>query len=104
DRLLANGLIGGGWAELPNLSEISARADLAHLYADSYPDVSAKAQANYVGQLWSLLNRMQDGELAVMPLKTTGTVAVGRIAGPYEYRTDLGADLLHVRPVEWLRT
>jgi restriction system protein len=39
-----------------------------------------------------------------MPLKTSGTVAVGRITGPYEYRVDLGPDVHHVRSVRWLRT
>jgi restriction system protein len=37
-------------------------------------------------------------------VKTTGTVAVGTIAGPYQYRTDLGDDLQHVRPVKWIAT
>lgn len=47
---------------------------------------------------------MHDGELVVLPLKTTGTIAVGRISGPYEHRSDLGPDLTHVRPVRWERT
>jgi restriction system protein len=46
---------------------------------------------------------MAEGELVVLPLKTTGTIAVGRIMGPYQYRTDIGADLRHVRPVRWER-
>ncbi len=47
---------------------------------------------------------MQVDELVVLPLKTTGTVAVGRISGPYAYRTDLGEELCHVRPVTWIKT
>jgi restriction system protein len=47
---------------------------------------------------------MADGELAVLPLKTSGTIAVGRINGPYAYRDDLGPDFRHARPVEWLAT
>ena len=47
---------------------------------------------------------MQLGELVVLPLKMTGTVAVGKITGPYEYRSDLGEDLRHVRAVEWIRS
>jgi len=45
---------------------------------------------------------MKDGDLVVLPVKTTGTVAIGRISGPYEYRTDLGSDLRHVRSVTWI--
>ena len=104
ERLLANGLIGGGWETLPSLVGVSSKQDLAERYAVAYPDSGRAAQANYVGQLWSLVNRMQDGDLVVLTVKTNGTVAVGRIIGPYEYRTDLGDDLQHVRPVEWIAT
>jgi restriction system protein len=45
---------------------------------------------------------MQDGELVALPLKSSGTVAIGRVNGPYAYRNDLGADFKHTRGVEWL--
>ena len=102
-RLLQHGLLGGGWELLPSLTEVTSREQLAKLYADAYPDVAIKTASNYVGQLWSLTHRMSEGELVVLPLKTTGTIAVGRITGPYQYRTDFGADLTHVRPVRWER-
>lgn len=102
-RLLKHGLLGGGWELLPSLAEVNSREDLATRYAEAYPDVSAKTAANYIGQLWSLTHRMANDELVVLPLKTSGTIAVGRIAGPYQYRSDLGDDLRHVRPVKWLR-
>jgi restriction system protein len=102
-RLLEHGLLGGGWELLPSLTNVTTRAQLAEVYAEAYPDVAIKTASNYVGQLWSLIDRMSDGELVVLPLKTTGTIAVGRIVGPYQYRTDLGADITHVRPVRWER-
>jgi restriction system protein len=104
ERLLQHGLIGGGWERLPSLAGLTSKEELAARYAEAMPDVAKQAAANYVGQLWSLVSRMQDGELVVMPLKTSGTVAVGRIRGPYEYRDDLGPDLHHVRPVQWITT
>lgn len=102
-RLLQHGLLGGGWELLPSLADVGSREQLAKLYAAAYPDVAVKTASNYVGQLWSLIDRMSADELVVLPLKTTGTIAVGRIAGPYQYRTDLGGDLTHVRPVHWER-
>ncbi len=104
DRLIAHNLIGGGWDLLPTLQGVQTKDDLAALYASAYPDASKPTAANYVGQLWSLLDRMSDDDLVVMPLKTTGTIAVGQITGPYEYRSDLGPDLTHVRPVAWTTT
>lgn len=102
-RLLEHGLLGGGWELLPTLADVKTRDELVKLYAASYPDVTAKTASNYVGQLWSLIHRMANDELVVLPLKTSGTIAVGRIAGDYQYRSDLGEDLRHVRPVKWLR-
>ena len=46
---------------------------------------------------------MQVGDLVVLPLKTTGKIAVGRITGGYLFRDDLGDDLRHLGPVEWIR-
>lgn len=104
DRLLEHGIIGGGWEDLPSLKDVKSKEELAALYSSSYPDAGASTRANYVGQLFSLIQRMEVGELVVLPLKTTGTVAVGRIDGPYEFREDLGDDLKHIRSVKWLRT
>lgn len=104
ERLLSGGLIGGGWEDLPDLSGIHDRNALHQLYVRSYPEASQRRASNHVGQLWSLIHRMQKGELVVLPVKTTGTIAVGRVAGDYQYRTDLGEDLRHVRPVEWIET
>jgi restriction system protein len=104
DRLIEHNLIGGGWEQLPSLEGVSSKDELSDLYRASYPDAKASTVSNYVGQLWSLLDRMEDGELVVLPLKTTGTIAVGRVAGPYQYREDLGNDLRHCRPVTWITT
>ena len=104
DLLLERGLIGGSWGPLASLEDVGGVGELAERFAGAYPDMAAKSRSNYVGQLWSLRQRMQDGELVVMPLKTTGTIAIGRISGPYAYREDLGEVLQHVRPVTWQRT
>jgi len=102
ERCLDQGVIGGGWEKIPDLGGVVSREALAAVCEESEPDWSAKTRSNYVGQLWSLRERMQEGELVALPLKTTGTVAIGRIAGPYAYRHDLGADFRHTRPVDWL--
>lgn len=102
DLMLSEGLIGGGWEALEALEEVEDKGDLVSLYSKAYPDASDKKASNHVAQLWSLVSRMSDDDLVVLPLKTTGTVAVGRVAGPYQYRTDLREDTRHVRPVKWL--
>ena len=102
ERCLDHGVIGGGWEKIPDLSGVGSKEDLAVVCEEAEPEWSPKTRSNYVGQLWSLRERMQDGELVALPLKTSGTVAIGRIKGPYTYRDDLGADFMHTRGVEWL--
>jgi len=104
DRCLEHRLVGGGWEQIPDLSNIPDKEALAALAQEAAPDWAARTRSNYVGQLWSLRERMKEGELVVLPLKTTGTVAVGRVTGPYAYRDDLGSDIKHTRSVEWLAT
>jgi restriction system protein len=104
DRLIEHKLIGGGWEQLPSLQGVSSKEELSEFYRTAYPEAKASTVSNYVGQLWSLVSRMQEGELVVFPLKTTGTIAVGRVTGPYQHREDLGDDLRHCRPVNWIAT
>lgn len=104
ERCLDHSIVGGGWEQISDLSPVESKDALNELCAREAPGWSAKKRSNYVAQLWSLRERMQTNEVVVLPLKTTGTVAVGRISGPYQYRTDLGEEFRHVRPVNWLRT
>lgn len=75
-------VIGGGWEQLPSLEHIDSEEKVAELYRAAYPDMKASAIANYVGQLWSLVHRMQEGELVVLSVKTTGTIASGASLAP----------------------
>jgi restriction system protein len=102
ERCLEHGVIGGGWDKIPDLSNVESKQALAAVCEHAEPGWSAKTRSNYVGQLWSLRERMGNGELVALPLKTSGTVAIGRINGPYSYRDDLGSDFKHTRSIEWL--
>lgn len=104
ERCLEHGVIGGGWEDIPDLTAVASKDELSGLCEVAAPSWSTRTRANYVAQLWSLRKRMTDGELAVLPLKTSGTIAVGKISGPYAYRDDLGSDFRHTRSVEWLQT
>jgi restriction system protein len=104
ERCLEHEVVGGGWEQIPDLSTVDSREAVSAICEQAAPGWSANTRSNYVGQLWSLRERMKDDELVVLPLKTTGTIAVGRITGPYAYREDLGEELRHVRPVTWLKT
>ena len=101
---LEKGLSVIGWEELPNLAGINTREELEELYRQTYPDASNNKVANHVGQVWAFKGRMQEGDLVVLPLKARAAIAIGRITGPYEYRSELPLDARHTRKTKWLKT
>lgn len=92
------------WNDLPDLSQITDRQQLVSLFGKTFPDDSAARISNHVGQVWAFCGRIQKGDLVVLPLKTQSAIAIGRVTSDYEYRTDLGESIRHVRRVNWLRT
>lgn len=98
---LAEGVAGGGWGEVPDLSECASRDDVRELVTRGMPQSSAGTVTNHVAQLWGL-RQVEPGDLIVLPRKLTKTVAVGRCRSGYEYRP--GEALPHVVSVEWIRT
>jgi len=102
--VLSSGVAAIGWEDLPDLSTIHDRGDLAHLCRATYPDDKPRAVANWVGQLWAFLREMNERDLVVLPLKKTAVIAIGEVQGPYQYRSDFPSDARHARPVKWLRT
>lgn len=104
DRFLEKSLIGIGWEDLGDLSQFASREALKEAYRAVYPGESEVKVGVQVGQLWAFSHGMKEGDLIVVPLKTRGQIAVGRIAGAYGHASDLGGDMRHVRPVKWIRT
>jgi restriction system protein len=92
------------WNELPDLSAVQSREAMADLYRSAHPGDSTARVANAVGQLWGFRGRIKEGDLVVLPLKTRSAIAIGRVMGPYRYRTDLDEGVLHTHSVEWIKT
>jgi restriction system protein len=93
-----------GWEELPDLAGVESREALAELVRTAHPDAGKGRIANWTGQLWAFTQRMQSDDLVVLPLKMQAAIAIGTVAGPYRYRTDLGDEVRHTRPTRWLKT
>lgn len=85
---LNEGVTGGGWDEVPDLTTCETREDVQALVARTFPEDSAGRRANYTGQLWALRGRIKHGDIMTLPMKTTGQVAIGRVTAGYEYRAD----------------
>ena len=99
---LAQGLACIGFYEVPDLSQTMAREGIADLLRQTYPHDSAAALRNFTGQLYAFVHRIHEGDMVAMPLKSQPQIALGRVVGPYTYRSDLG-EVHHTRKVEWVR-
>ncbi|MBP0579583.1 restriction endonuclease [Labrys sp. LIt4] len=92
-----------GWEQLPDLSKPATRDELTALLAWTYPNEKPKTLSNWESQVWPFARVIVEGDLVVLPLKTRSTIAIGRVTGPYQYRSGLTSDgSLHTRPVKWL--
>ena len=100
---LKKGMAVIGWEDLPDLTPVNSREALAQLLKDTYPDEGPNKLANWRGQLWAFRNRIQKGDLVVLPLKRRSAIAIGRVTGEYAYLPE-GSDGVHTRPVKWLKT
>jgi len=104
-RAIEKGFVTIGWNWLPSLSSVESKKELERLYKKTYPDAKKRTMANEVGQIWRFLKRMKEGvDLVALPSKFQSTIAIGKVEGAYEYRTDLGEDIHHIRRVKWIKT
>src|SRR5437868_4152350 len=83
ETALQKGIVVIGWDELPDLSAVKSRESLAQLMKETYPDDSVNRLTNWTGQVWAFRDRIQPGDLVVLPLKTRSAIAIGEVNGPY---------------------
>lgn len=96
---LETGELVTGW----QLDDISGATDRHQIFAkvqEANPDQKPGTLTNWAIQLNQLARDVKEGDLVVLPLKTTGQVAIGRVKGSYRHTSDRHP----ARQVEWLRT
>ena len=104
DFAIEGNLAGGGFHEVPDLTNVSTRDEMKKVVRRAYPSAGEKKVVNYVGQLWALRSRVRPNDLAVLPLKTTSQIALGVVTGGYQFRADADAGKQHVVSVDWRET
>jgi restriction system protein len=100
---LEKGFVVIGWDEMPDLSNIKSFDEMKEFHLKIYPDEELRVRANFSGQLWAFVGRIQVGDLVALPLKTRSAIALGKITGDYQYRPEHGEGAKHVRAVKWIR-
>lgn len=101
---LEKGLVTIGANEFGSLAGVESREELTTLYREIHPDAGDGKTTNHVGQLWAFRGRIQLGDLVILPLKSRTAIAVGKVTGAYEYSTEYGDQVRHIRRVEWLKS
>lgn len=103
-RALAEGLTFIGWPGLGDISGFDTRDGIRSALKAAYPDYADNVIANWTGQLWRFTHQIAVGDYVVMPLHTKpGYVAIGSVAGEYQYRATEPVEFRHIRAVHWLR-
>lgn len=93
-----------GFDHIPDLTEVTSRDAVRAIAQASVPEDSPVARvSNWTGQLWAL-RRIQQGDLAVLPLKTTSQIALGIVAGEYKFITDEEGRKRHSIFINWQQT
>ena len=100
---LDNSILTIGFGLLGDLSGVSGRDGFIEVVREIHPEHSLHQVRNHGRQVWSFVEQIQPEDLAVMPRKGTGFVAVGVFLGDYLYRSAAG-DFAHGRRVSWINT
>ena len=102
DHALTHDLAVIGFRDIPSLASARDYAEVQRLVAEAHPGAAKRRVGNWTGQLWAFAISMTEGDIVVMPCKTSGQIAIGRVSGPYKYQK-IGDSFRHTRPVRWIR-
>ena len=100
---LDNGILTIGFGLRGDLSGVSSRENFIKVLERIHTDRTPNQIRNDGSQVRFFVELIQPDDLAVMPRKETGFVAVGVFSGNYLYRTDAG-EFAHGRRVNWINT
>lgn len=98
---LEHGVAAVGWDEIPDVSGVGSREQLAELMRQAYPDSKPQRLQNLVAQVWAFAHTISIGDLVTLPLKRRAAIAFGQVTGPYTYQPDNPLGAKHVRAVRW---
>lgn len=87
-----------GWS-VSDLSSAKTRTDILQILEPCYPTEKQGTLQNWAVQLNQFIHGITEGDLAIVPLKTSNQIAIGRFEGPYYGKADRPC-----RRVKWLRT
>tara|TARA_R110002072_G_scaffold171448_2_gene325148 strand:- start:17842 stop:18900 length:1059 start_codon:yes stop_codon:yes gene_type:complete len=88
-----------GFLDVGDLTNHNSREAIFTELIEAMPDQGTNRVRNYSAQLNQFVNKMAIGDYVVMPRQLTNGVAIGIVAGEYEF--EAVGDFKHSRAVEW---
>jgi restriction system protein len=85
-----------------DLGGFTQREQVLAALAERYPEAKPKTLVNWSSQVWPFAQRMQAGDLVVMPLKTQPVVYIGELVGSYQFESEGPEPFFHWRGVRWI--
>lgn len=85
-----------------DLGGFMQREQVLAALAERYPDAKPKSLVNWSSQIWPFAQRMQAGDLVIMPLKTQPVVYIGELVGGYQFESEGPEPFYHWRGVRWI--
>lgn len=99
-RALSENVLATGWRFNADMSAASDRQQIFDFLNGQYADQKTGTLQNWAVQLNQFKNEAKDGDLAIVPLKTTKEIAIARMTGDY-FQAD---GIFPARKVKWLVT
>ncbi|HSO95157.1 MAG TPA: twin-arginine translocation signal domain-containing protein, partial [Acidimicrobiia bacterium] len=100
---LAHDVVVVGWDQTGDVADAASPGDVRDRLAAAYPTAPREALDSWAEQLWAFGHGIGEADMVAIRLERPGTVAFGRITGPYRYDPDAPENRRHQRPVRWVR-
>lgn len=104
-RAREEGFVCIGWTEIGDLSPYDTRDKMKEAMERAYPSLKPKSISSSYGQAYRFAHEIKEGDPVVFPIRPTSEIAIGRIAGPYQWSPDpdlIANECNNFRPVQWL--
>ena len=90
-----------GWPAMGDLTDVSSRDKMRDILQQFYPNSPPGRIRNHTTSLWYFRDKIEVGDLIVMPRKGEKTITVGEVLREYEYRPEF-EEYPNVRMVKWI--
>jgi restriction system protein len=102
-KFFTDGRIYLTWDELnADLSTAKDYGEIKDIMRQTYPAAPERRLGNWTGQVWAFALPMKEGDLVIVPRKTTPAMAVGEVTSPYGFDGTAPSSYQHFRTVKWL--